>query len=365
MSGEKSSKIGMIVLAAKLGPKILSVGLKLLKSVKVVKLGLAGASAVTYTLMFSWKFAMAIMLLLFVHESGHVWAMRKCGIKTKGFYFIPFFGGAAIAEESFGSRRNETYVALMGPVWGLLLSLVAAVTYQYTGWPLMAALASWMALINLINMLPVNPLDGGRILKSIMFSIGSWLGLTFMLVGSSVAIFLFLKAGIFIFGLLFVIGIIDFLMEYKSAKVSSPGYVDRETAKRKCIMYNRVLSDIYRDRRISRFLNGLNNFDRKNAFEEMAVIAKESIESHNLVTCAPEPASKPSVPGMSVAQVLGYSTCSVIVAACLFSVMNIMDHVPEAALAKSMLFENETSTNVVGAAPAPVKGAAMETTPVL
>ena len=171
MEKKKSANAGILAVFVKLGLKLVTVFTKLLKSAKVVKIGLATASAVSYAYLFTWKFALLIMVMLFVHESGHVWAMKRKGIKTKGFYFIPLIGGAAVPEESFRTRRNESYIAVMGPVWGLLLSTAVLGIYYLTNNSLFAAGAGWIALINLLNLIPVNPLDGGRITKSLVFSL--------------------------------------------------------------------------------------------------------------------------------------------------------------------------------------------------
>src|SRR3989344_346902 len=119
---------GLLVLLGKLLPKFISLLVKaipkLLKAGKVVQVGSAVASVGAWSLVFSWQFALLIMLLLVVHESGHVWAMKRVGMKTKGIFFIPFLGAAAVSEEMFPSRKAEVYVAIMGPIWGLVLSAI-------------------------------------------------------------------------------------------------------------------------------------------------------------------------------------------------------------------------------------------------
>jgi len=214
---------GILVLFVKLGPKFVSFLMKLLKGVKVTKTGLAGASMASYAYMFTWEFAAMIMLMLFVHESGHIWAMKRCGIKTKGIYFIPFVGGAAVAEEAFPSRGAETYIAIMGPIWGGLLAAVSMLVYYETQNPMFAAAAAWMAMINVFNLIPINPLDGGRILKSIAFSIDRRFGLVFMLMGLIASLYatIYFRAGLFV--LLVVIGFVELLWEYGRYKRSFDG----------------------------------------------------------------------------------------------------------------------------------------------
>lgn len=204
---QTKSKNGIWAFVIKMFSKILSI------LAKGAKFWLAAASAVSYTYLFGWRFALSIMVLLFVHESGHVWAMRKSGIPTKGFYFIPFVGGAAVPDREFKSRVEEFYVAIMGPIWGFLLSLFVLIIYLITQQPIFAVIASWMALINLFNLLPINPLDGGRMLKSILFSVNSKIGIISMYIGIALfALFLFLSK-IYLFGLLLIVAGIELYLE--------------------------------------------------------------------------------------------------------------------------------------------------------
>jgi Zn-dependent protease len=209
------SRAGLIGLAIKTGPKIIGTLAKLAKGLKVGKVGLAGASMASYAYMFTWEFAVMIMFMLFVHESGHVWAMKRCGVKTKGIYFLPFVGGAAVADDEFPSRGAEVFIAIMGPIWGFALALLTGLVYAATGDPLFAAAASWMAMVNLFNLLPINPLDGGRILKSIAYSLHSGAGLMFLVIGIVASGFLALKASLGLFVLLLIVGSLELLFEYR------------------------------------------------------------------------------------------------------------------------------------------------------
>jgi Zn-dependent protease len=167
----------------KLGPKLISVTAKLLKSAKGAKAGLAAASLVSYGWLFSWPFAVLIVLSLVIHEYGHVRAMKAVGIPTRGFYLIPFVGGAAVPERAFHSRLEEQFVAMAGPAFGLAQAAFFCLVYKLTDHPLAAVIAAWVALLNLINLLPISPLDGGRIVKSIAFSVHSMMGMIFLCLG--------------------------------------------------------------------------------------------------------------------------------------------------------------------------------------
>lgn len=171
----------------------------LLKGAKVLKVVFAAATFASYAFLFTWKFALMVLVAIGFHEAGHVWAMKRMGIKTKGFYFLPFLGGVAIAEEQYKSHGQHAFISIMGPVWGFALACVTYALYLITGMPLFAAVASWMALINLFNLLPVNPLDGGQIMRCITFSVHGTVGLVFLglsiIVGGMLAFYM--QVGLF------------------------------------------------------------------------------------------------------------------------------------------------------------------------
>jgi len=198
---------------------ILFLGLKLVTKVtsivvKFSKFALAGISLAAYTYMYSWEFALMLMAQLLIHEYGHIWAMKRVGMKTKGIYFIPFVGGAAVASEDFKSRQDEVFVALMGPVFGFACAAAMLIIYHITKDPMYAAGASWMAMINLFNLLPINPLDGGRVMKSIAFSLHSWIGYAFMLFGIGAGIFLAIWAHIWLFILVVIVSALELAVEF-------------------------------------------------------------------------------------------------------------------------------------------------------
>jgi Zn-dependent protease len=209
-----TSIAGIAALAAKLGLKLgfkmFSLLAKGMKVAKVGKVGLATATFGSYAYLFTWQFAAVILTAIFIHESGHVWAMRRCGIATKGIYFLPFLGAAAIVEGNLKSRSVEVYVAMWGPVVGMLLAAAVGAAYCIWPYPLIAAIASWIAMMNLFNLMPINPLDGGRVLKSLMFSIHQALGLLFMLAGSVACIVLAYRMNLGLFAFLAIIGLLDF-----------------------------------------------------------------------------------------------------------------------------------------------------------
>jgi Zn-dependent protease len=192
-----------------------SLGFKLLKSAKIIKVLLAGASLAAYSWLFSFQFAVALIACLMVHEYGHIRAMQYFGMKTKGIYIIPFLGGLALSDDKINTRWQDVTISIMGPVFGLLLSLVLMLVYWMTGNIFFAGLANFNALINLINLLPILPLDGGHILKSIGFSINGKFGLVAMAIGSAIGIFGSYTLGLSFLAFFMLIGTVEIAMEWK------------------------------------------------------------------------------------------------------------------------------------------------------
>lgn len=211
MSNNKS-KTGLWALLAKFGGKALSL---LAKVVKIGKVGFAAVSFISYAAIFNWKFALLLMAAIGFHESGHVWAMKRMGIKTKGFYFLPFIGGAAIAEENYRTYGENSYIAIMGPIWGALMAGAAGALYFITGQPLWAAAGAWMATLNLFNLLPITPLDGGQLMRSIAFSIHKELGVIFLTLSVLGGIFIMWKLHIGLFVLILAVGSIELFLELR------------------------------------------------------------------------------------------------------------------------------------------------------
>jgi Zn-dependent protease len=137
--------------------------LLLLPKLKVLtSAGTMLVSVAAYSFVFGWPFAAGFVVLLLVHEMGHVIALRREGIKASAPMFIPFMG-AVISARSLGDNAlAEARVGLAGPILGSIGSAACIVVWQATGSDLWRALAFTGFFLNLFNLLPVVPLDGGR-----------------------------------------------------------------------------------------------------------------------------------------------------------------------------------------------------------
>lgn len=192
-----------------------SLGFKLLKSAKVVKVLLVGGSLAAYSWLFSIQFAIALILCLVFHEYGHIRAMKYFGMKTKGIYLIPFVGGLALGDDKINTRWQDVTIAMMGPFFGLILSLVAMVLYWLTDIEILAGIAVFNALLNLFTLLPVIPLDGGRVLKSITFSVNSMVGLVACIAGAAFGVYISYTFGFALLGFLLAVGSIEIVLEWR------------------------------------------------------------------------------------------------------------------------------------------------------
>jgi Zn-dependent protease len=120
-----------------------------------------------YATQFGWWYAAGFVLLIAVHEGGHVIAARRAGLKVSTPIFIPFVGAFISMKQQPSNARTEAIVAAGGPVIGSIgafACLAAGVFFQSN---LLLALAYTGCLINLFNLVPVHPLDGGRIVGAI------------------------------------------------------------------------------------------------------------------------------------------------------------------------------------------------------
>jgi len=215
---------------------LLSLGFKLFKSAKVIKLAFAGASLAAYSWLFSLPFALSLLAALVFHEYGHIRAMKYFGMKTKGIYLIPFMGGMALSDEKINTRWQDVVISIMGPSFGLLMSVASLLLYWLTGEVFFAALASLNAMLNVFNLLPILPLDGGHILKSISFSMNSIAGLLVCVAGAAFGVWLSYTLGLALLGLLLLIGSIEILVEWKGRHHSHLLPLDR---------YGQVFSTIW------------------------------------------------------------------------------------------------------------------------
>src|SRR5262249_21773650 len=116
---------------------------------KFLLLGLAKASTFfsmilslgVYWAAWGWKFAVGLIVSIYIHEMGHVAALRGFGIKASAPMFIPGLGAVVRMQQMPGDPRQDARVGLAGPIWGLGAAIAAALSYLISAWPIWWAIA--------------------------------------------------------------------------------------------------------------------------------------------------------------------------------------------------------------------------------
>jgi Zn-dependent protease len=153
-----------------------------------------------YAIEWGWLFALGFVLLIFVHEMGHAVAMRLEGIPAGAPVFIPFVGAFVAMQGQPRDAAVEARVAMAGPVVGSLAAWAVLGAGFALEQPLLAALGHTAVLLNLFNLVPVPPLDGGRIAGAFTrtyWVTGYSVGIAALLVTGSPILLVVLVVGLF------------------------------------------------------------------------------------------------------------------------------------------------------------------------
>jgi Zn-dependent protease len=141
--------------------------LALLAAGKLGKVLLTGGTMIlsvfAYALVFGWWYAVGFVVLIFVHEMGHFLAAKQRGLDVGAPTFIPFVGAWIELKDLPHDVETEAWVGLAGPLLGSVGALGCYYLYRMTDQPLFLALSYAGFFLNLFNLIPVSPFDGGRI----------------------------------------------------------------------------------------------------------------------------------------------------------------------------------------------------------
>ncbi|MBO8170403.1 MAG: site-2 protease family protein [Bacillaceae bacterium] len=176
-----------------LGALLFMLGSKLKFLIPLLKLGKFGGTIWSmvimvgaYALIYPWSFSLGVVLMIFIHEMGHIWAARRKGLPVSAPAFIPFVGALITMKKQPSNAETEAYVALGGPVMGSLGALMALGLALWSRYEVFYVIAQVGFFLNLINLLPIHPLDGGRIVTAI----SRWLWVVGLLGGLLIIIYL-------------------------------------------------------------------------------------------------------------------------------------------------------------------------------
>lgn len=132
-------------------------------------------SVFTYSFIYGWPYAVGFVLLIFAHEMGHFLAARQRGLDVGAPTFIPFVGAWIQLKAQPMDVETEAYVAMAGPVLGTVAAMGCYYAADNFDSRLLLALAYAGLMLNLFNLIPLSPLDGGRI-TSIISPKTWWIG---------------------------------------------------------------------------------------------------------------------------------------------------------------------------------------------
>jgi len=157
-------------------------------------------SVAAYATAWGWAFALGFVLLIFVHELGHAIVLRREGIPAGAPVFVPFLGAFITMRGRPRDAAVEARVAIGGPITGSLAAWAVLAAGLVFDQPLLLALGHTGILINLFNLIPVPPLDGGRVAGA--FTRGFWfvgyaVGIVALVVTRSPILLLVLVLGLF------------------------------------------------------------------------------------------------------------------------------------------------------------------------
>ena len=124
-------------------------------------------SIFTYALFYGWRYAVGLVGLIFVHEMGHYIAAKKSNLNVGAPCFIPFVGAWINLKEQPMNAEVEAYVSIAGPILGSVGAFVCYLIAHMIGSNALLAIAYAGFMLNLFNLIPISPLDGGRIVSVI------------------------------------------------------------------------------------------------------------------------------------------------------------------------------------------------------
>jgi Zn-dependent protease len=137
---------------------------------------------------FRWgfEFVLLILVVLFVHEMGHFVGMKLFGYKNIQMFFIPLMGAAVSGTSRNIATWKKAVVTLLGPLPGIVISFILFIIYVINGKELYFQFGVMFLVLNVLNLLPIFPLDGGRFLHEVLFSRNRFFELTMNILASSI-----------------------------------------------------------------------------------------------------------------------------------------------------------------------------------
>jgi stage IV sporulation protein FB len=147
--------------------------------------------ALDYWIFKSWFAVLLLVTVIFIHEAGHFIAMKFFGYKGVNMTFVPFVGAYVSGTATNLSRKNKLIVLLAGPLPGIIIGSILLLLYQNNYNETFRQLSILFLLLNVFNLLPVFPLDGGQFFQTLFFNSSRIIQLIFLSISLCSLIYFF------------------------------------------------------------------------------------------------------------------------------------------------------------------------------
>jgi Zn-dependent protease len=186
-----------------------------------------------------WQFGIQLSLIILFHELGHLVGMKLCGYRNTQMLFVPFLGGLATGKNDEATLWQKFWVVMLGPLPGIILGLIMLFTSNVSSpWYWGHSFGLWTIGINLLNLLPIYPLDGGRIV-GLLLQPYPYVGIIFKIICAFISILVGLTGGIIFlfFGIAIAVSIPLDLQTARAIEMmkSTPG--DSKTGKEEWVKW--------------------------------------------------------------------------------------------------------------------------------
>lgn len=227
------------------------------------KMGLLAGTLALSVLAFLWLgysllFLLILVLVLLFHELGHYVGMRLFGYRDVRMFFIPFFGAAVSGRKHGVPAWQEATVLLLGPLPGLALAVALHWLYDPAPGSELYSLVLMLTFVNAFNLLPVMPLDGGRLVNLLFFARQPYLAAGFqLLAGCALAAFAW-STSTWVLGFLGVMLLLGVSSTYREAKQgiqlraenhSLPDQIEQLDEAQRRVLFARALQRLPQDQR--------------------------------------------------------------------------------------------------------------------
>lgn len=182
-----------------------------------------------------------LIVVLLIHETGHLLAMRLFGYQNVQMFFIPFFGAAVSGRSDNVAGYKKALVSLMGPVPGIFIGIGCLIANLFTVSETMFTVGMMFILINGFNLLPFFPLDGGRLVYEVLFCRNQYLELCFRVLAALALIGVGLLLGAWFLTIFGVFNLIGVHFPFKLSKIATR--LKRSAATDAPGQFNTILDD--------------------------------------------------------------------------------------------------------------------------